>query len=87
MEAEAGLSLTGQTRPVAAGGFEQDVGAGDVGLDEVAGAVDGAVDVGFGGEMDDAGGLVLGKEGIHGGPIADVGVGEAIARGVGHRGQ
>ena len=43
--------------------------------------------MGFGGKVDDAGGLVLGKEGVHGGTIADVGVGKAVARGVSYRGE
>ena len=36
-----------------AGGLEQDEGAEDVGLDELAGGLDRAVDVGLGGEVDD----------------------------------
>jgi hypothetical protein len=48
-------------------GFEQGVGAVDVGGDEIARAMDRAIDMGLGGEMDDAGRREFGEQGIQGG--------------------
>ena len=60
-EAKAGFGFAFQPTPVGAHGFQQAKGADNVGLDEVFGAVDGAVHVAFGGEVDDGAGLVLGQ--------------------------
>ena len=59
-------------------GVEQRLGAEDVGADEGGGIEDGAVDVAFGGEVDD--GIRFGDEGSDGGGVADVAVDEAVAR-------
>ncbi|MNF00178.1 hypothetical protein D3C80_1989700 [compost metagenome] len=49
MEAEGRLALGLQRHPIGADAFQQAVGADNVGLDEVGGAVDRAVHMGFGG--------------------------------------
>lgn len=48
--------------PVCAGGFEQVKRSDHVGLNEFAGAVDGPVDMGFCGEVDDGVGFVGGED-------------------------
>jgi hypothetical protein len=60
--------------------FEQHVGALDVGLDEVARAVDRAVDVRLGGEVDHAGRPVGDEQLVQCRAVADVGVAEHMAR-------
>ena len=52
-EAECRFSAIVETCPVVPSCFQERVGADDIGLDEGGGAVDGAIDVGFGGKMDD----------------------------------
>ena len=79
-ETEGGLSLIRQTTPVGTDGFEQLEGADDVGLDEFAGAVDGAVDVRFGGEVHDGARPVLGEQAADEFKIADVTLDEDVAR-------
>ena len=66
--------------PVGAHGFEQAEGADDVGLDEVFRAVDAAVDVRFGGKIDDGAGLVLGEQLGDEVEVADVALDEDVAR-------
>ena len=60
--------------PALAGGFEQDVGSVDVGLDEGAGVLDRAVDVGLGSEVDDR--LTAGDRPGDGGRVGDVALDE-----------
>ena len=50
---------------MAPGAIEQDAGADDVGVNEVLRVVDAAVDVRFGGEIDDRVKRVLGHERVH----------------------
>ena len=57
-------------------GVEEAEGADDVGVDEVFGTVDGAVDVAFGGEVQHGAGAVLGQQAID--QRAGIGVGERI---------
>ena len=76
--AQLGLA-SGQGVPVAAGGFQELERAGDVGADEVAGAVDRAVDVAFGGEVHDRVHLVPAQEVGHQRPVADVALDEGVA--------
>src|SRR5699024_8988962 len=52
-EAEGVLAVAGQLAPVVACALQQRQGADHVGLDEGGRAVDGAVDVAFGGEVED----------------------------------
>jgi hypothetical protein len=52
-EAEGFFARGRQLGPVEAGAVEEAERADDVGLDEGLGGIDGAVDVGFGGEIDD----------------------------------
>jgi hypothetical protein len=87
MEAEAGLALAFQAVPVVPGGFEQGVGADDVGLDEFGRAVDGAVDVALGGQVHDAVRLVLAEQAADLGGVADVDLLEGVARVAGDAGQ
>jgi hypothetical protein len=61
-KAECGLFRLRQLRPVLLGAVEEAERAGDVGLDEGLGRIDGAVDVGLGGEVDDGVDRVLGEE-------------------------
>ncbi len=80
MEAEGGLAGVIEAHPVTAGGFEQGEGAVHVGAHEVARAVDGAIDVALGGEMDDGAGLVLGKQAVDQLTVADVALHEDMPR-------
>ena len=61
MEAEARRSRPLQLAPIGRGGFQKAVGADHVGLDEIAGVVDGAVDVGFRRQVHHRIGAVLSK--------------------------
>ena len=79
-EAEVVLGFAGEAVPVGAHGFEQAEGADDVGLDEVFRAVDAAVNVRFGGKIDDGAGLVLGEQFGNEVEIADVALDEDVAR-------
>ena len=79
-EAEAVLRFAGEAVPVGAHGFEQAEGADDVGLDEVFRAVDAAVNVRFGGKIDDGAGLMLGKQLGDKVEVADVALDEEVAR-------
>jgi hypothetical protein len=58
------------------GSFQQDVGAHDIGMDKGGAVQDGAVDVGFGGEVDD--GIDFLDEGSGEGLIGDIAFDEAI---------
>jgi len=79
-DAEAVLRFEAKSVPVGADSFEQAEGADDVGLDEVFRAVNAAVDVRFGGEIDDGPRLVLGKKPGDEIEVADVALDEAVAR-------
>lgn|GEM_PF-6620948 len=69
--------------PSCAGGFEKIEGADDVGVEEIAGVFDGAIDVGFGGEVGDVGGIeVLDSLGCGIG-VGEVDAGEAVVGEVG----
>jgi len=78
-EAEGGFLGVTQVVPVAAYYFEQMEGADDVGLDEVFRAVDGAVDVALGGEVDDGARLLFGEQFADQGAVADVALDEDVA--------
>ncbi len=77
----------GKSVPVGAHGFEQAEGADDVGLDEVFRAMDAAIDVGFGGEVDDGAGLVFGEQFGDQVEVFDVAFDEDVARIALQRGQ
>ena len=79
-EAEAVLGGNVESVPVGADGFEQAEGADDVGLDKVFRAMDAAVNVRFGGKIDDGAGLVLGEQFGDEVEIADVTLDEEVAR-------
>ena len=79
-EAEAVLRFAVKSVPVGADSFEQAEGADDVGLDEVFRAVNAAVDVRFGGKIDDGARLVLGKQPGDEIEVADVALDEEVAR-------
>ena len=70
LEAEARAGVGVELAPVGEGGFEQGVGAADVGLDEGRGAVDRAVDVALGGKMQDGIGLEAREDTVDRGPVA-----------------
>ena len=78
-EAEVVLRFGGEAVPVGADGFEEAEGADDVGLDKVFRAVDAAVDVRFGGKVDDGARLVLGEQPGDEVEVADVALDEAVA--------
>ena len=80
VEAEGGLGVGLERAPVAAGGFEQGEGAVYVGADEVAGAVNRAIDVAFGGKVDDGAGAVLGQQAVDQLAVADVALHKDVAR-------
>lgn len=65
--------------PGIAGHIEEGVGAHDIGAHEGFRTEDGAVDVAFGGEVDDGVDLVLGKEALDEGAVADVTLDKHIA--------
>jgi hypothetical protein len=72
--ADCGLRI----EPETAAGFQKVEGADDVGLDEIAGAGDGAVNVGFGGEMQNMGDAVFLDQREDGGLVAKVGFFEGV---------
>ena len=63
-EAKVGFVDIGQGGPVRPHGFKQEEGANDVGLDKVLRAVDGAVHVTIGGEVQNRKGEVLSQQGV-----------------------
>src|SRR5208337_1586968 len=67
-------------QPIGTCFFEQVEGAVDVGADEIVGAVDGAVNVALGGEVNDGAGLSAPQQAAHKIAIDDVALLEAIAR-------
>ena len=71
-KAEGRLGFTWKAIPVAAHLFKQVEGADDVGLDEVARAVNGTIDVAFGGKVDDGTGLMLGQQAGQQGAVTNV---------------
>lgn len=64
--------------PGGAGGFEQIERSDDVGVEEVAGVFNGTVNVGFGREMDDVGGLEICYRLAEGFGIGEVDTGEFV---------
>ena len=72
LEAESRLRRGIERAPVGERHVEQDVGAQDIGLDERRGAVDRAVDVALGGEMQHGVGLDLVEDLVDRGAVADV---------------
>ena len=78
-EAKARLVRVGQSAPVAAHRFKQVKRADDVGLDEFARAMDGAVDVAFGGKVDDRARTVLGQQLRQQRTVADVALHKGVA--------
>lgn len=77
-EAKSTLVCRAEGGPVDSGLLEQMEGALDVGLEKGFGGGDGAVDVGFGGEVDDSAGPMLGEEGGDERGVADVALHEFI---------
>ena len=73
-------------RPIGARGLQHVVGAGDVGLDEIARPVDRPVDMGFGGQMHHRVGAVTRENPVQRGAVADIGLLEGIVRAVGDAG-
>jgi hypothetical protein len=60
--------------------LEEGVGAEDVGVNEGAGAVDGAIHMGFGCEVHHGLRLEIRESGLHGDSIADIGLQEPVTR-------
>ena len=86
-ETEGGLPRLGQPGPVLFGAIEQAERTGDVGLDEGLGRVDGAVHVRLGGKIHHGVDRMVGEELRDQRGIADVAVGENIARVTGEVGE
>lgn len=61
--------------------LQQVEGADDVGLDELAGAIDAAIDVAFGGQVHDGIGLVVGDGGVDRGSVGNVDLSELVVGG------
>ncbi len=78
-EAEGGFLSLWQTTPVGSHGLEQSEGADDVGLDEVLGALDGAVHMAFGGEVQHSAGFVLGYQSDHQREVTQVTLNKGMA--------
>ena len=76
-----------RARPIGPRGLKQIIGAGDIGIDKIARAVDGTVHMGFSGQMHHHIGLMLRKCRVQHGAVADVHMGEMIKRAVRHRRQ
>ena len=79
-EAERGLGIGLQRLPVTARGFEQSERADDIGLDEIGSAGDRAVDMALGGKVHHPIGPESGHGNVHRGPVADIGLEEAVMR-------
>lgn len=79
-ESEGGSRGFWQSRPVGTHGFEQAEDADDVGLDEVFGAVDGAVRMAFGGAVQQGAGLVLGQQAIDQRAVVRIALHKHVAR-------
>ncbi|MNI51404.1 hypothetical protein D3C73_1061320 [compost metagenome] len=79
-EAERGALVGRQRLPVVAHRFEQGQGADHIGLDERTGAVDGTIDMAFGGEVHHRIGLVFGQQAGHQRVVTDVAVHEHVVR-------
>ena len=73
------ITLIGQGRPKASHRLQQAEGAHDVGLNELTGAMDGAVHMAFGGKVDHRAGLVLGQQAADQVGIADVALKQLVA--------
>ncbi len=71
-EAEGLLRFARNDGVIGSHRLQQIEGADDVGLDEVAGAVDGSVDVALGGEVHHRAGLVFGQQAFDQSAVADV---------------
>ena len=87
VEAEGLFARLRQARPVGAGGFQQAVGADDIGLDKRRRAVDGTVDMGFGGQVHDGVRLKLRQRGANRRLIDYIGLQELVARVIRDAGQ
>ena len=85
MEAERLLARVGQRAPIAQRRLQQREGSDHVGLDELAGAVDRAIDMAFGGKMHHGVRLIALEQLAHLRRVGDIGAHEGVARIVRHR--
>ena len=83
-EAEAAARLGAEAIEVLAGGLQEREGPHEIGRDEGRRAVDRAVDVGLGREVEQGRGFVDAQHLVHGGPIGDVGLDELEERAPAH---
>lgn len=72
MEAEGRLARLVQAIPISTGGFQQHIGADDIGFDEIGRSSDGAIDVALCRQMHYRIGLMNGKDAIQLGAVADI---------------
>lgn len=84
MVTEIRLGLPFQLVPVRATGFEQRVGADDVGVDEVRGPFDGAVHVGFRRQVHDTSRAVFTEDPIQLPTVSDIHLFEGVSGGIGY---
>lgn len=68
-----------QLLPIGSRGFQQAVGANDVGLDKIRRAVNGAVDMGLGRQVHDRIGFEACEQGADGDLVDDIGLDKLIA--------
>ncbi|MNE06987.1 hypothetical protein D3C80_995920 [compost metagenome] len=87
MKAEGAFFRLRESLPIGAGGFEQAVGANDVGLDEFRWPVDGAIDVGFRCQVHDRMRLETRQHCTDGRLIHNIGLNKLVASVVGNAGQ
>ena len=87
LQAEPALVLLALRGPIGAHGFEQVEGPHDVGLDEILGTVNRAVDVRFRGEVDDCPRPVLFQQATHQREVADIALAKLIRGEPCHRGE
>ena len=78
-QAKRRFCLRRQTTPVGPHGLQQSKGADDIGLDEVFGAVNRAIDMAFGGEVDDGPGPIFCQQAGDQRAVADVAMDENMA--------
>ena len=79
METECAFRRFGQLLPIGSRGFQQAIGADNVGLDKIRRTVNGTVDMGLGRQVHDRIGLEACEQGADGGLVDDIGLDELIA--------
>ncbi|MNM83585.1 hypothetical protein D3C81_956480 [compost metagenome] len=84
METESALAYLVQVTPIGTSGFQQHIGADDIGFDEIGRPGDGTINMAFSGQMHHGIRLVQGKHTIQLCTVADVDQLECIAFTISH---